>query len=205
MANVEIFRSHILEAGVLDPEGVHHGLVSDMHGQKLDFDLIPTNSPLYSEWVSVAVAYISSGFSKLPEIIVGVANGTNRLALDVARQFDGQVFGAVSEKDRQNSKILRLGLVTGKLISAMRPEFVVVLEDVGTTGSNSVQVAQLCLEAGARSIEVVNTWQRRPQLERLIESGIPYQSIINEVLETYTPQDCQDHGFCADNWQFISR
>ena len=43
--SAEIFRQHILAAGVLDPEGVHHEFVSGMHGRKLDFDTIPTGSP----------------------------------------------------------------------------------------------------------------------------------------------------------------
>ena len=205
MADIEVFRRHIIEAGVLDPTGVHHEFAQGLHGRKLDFDLIFTNSPLYSEWIDAAADFMGVAYPRLPEIIIGVANGTNRVALDVARKFDGKVFGAVSEKDEQNSKVLRLSATAGKLITALKPEFVVVLEDVGTTGSNSVQVANASLTAGARAVEVVTTWQRRPRLERLVESSIPYRAIINEALATYTSQECQASGFCSDNWQFIPR
>lgn len=202
---IEFFRNHIIEAGVLDKERVHHEFVSGMHGRKLDFDTIDTGNSLYNEWIEVVAAYISDKFIKLPEIIVGVANGTNRVALDTARAFNGSIFGAVSEKDYRNSKVLRLAAPTGKLISAMKPEFVAVIEDVGTTGSNAAQVAQRVLDAGAQTVEVINTWQRRPQLERLLESEIPYHSIINEHLPTYLPEDCKLVGPCSDSWKLVSK
>jgi hypothetical protein len=203
--NIETFRDHIIVSDVLDREGIHHEFSKGMHGQKLDFDVIPDNYPLYREWIDVAASYISDSFPRLPQVIVGVANGTNRVALDTARKFDGRVFGAVSEKDKQNSKILYLASMTGRLIRAMKPEFVVVIEDVGTTGSNAVQVARQVLEAGAQSVEVINTWQRRPQLELLDEAGIPHRAIINEPLPTYSPEDCATRGFCSDSWKLIPR
>jgi orotate phosphoribosyltransferase len=205
MPGIAEFRDHIIEAGVLDPEGTHHEFVSGMHGRKLDFDTVETGSPLYDEWINVAAGFIAEEFPDLPEVILGVANGTNRVALDTARKFDGQVFGAVSEKDSQDSKVLRLGAAAGKLIMCMKPELVVVIEDVGTTGSNSVQVARHALEAGAKQVEVVTTWQRREVLERLVDAGIPYRAIINEPLTTYPPEECKGTGFCAQGWKFIPR
>jgi hypothetical protein len=89
MANIEVFQAHILEAGVLDPPNVHHEFVSGKHGRKLDFDTIDDESDLYKEWVGANVDFISDQFSQIPEVILGVANGTNRLALDVARRFNG--------------------------------------------------------------------------------------------------------------------
>lgn len=205
MGEVQTFQRNIIEAGVLDPEAVHHEFVSGMHGRKLDFDTIPIGSPLYVEWINVATNFISSEFPQLPQIIMGVANGTNRVALDIARRFDGQVVGAASEKDSQSSKVLKLSPLAGRLVSALEPELVVVIEDVGTTGSNSAQVARHCLESGAQSVEVVTTWQRRPQLEKLEEAGIPYRAIINETLPIFTPEECTDTGYCSQGWQFIPR
>ncbi|MDL2362999.1 MAG: hypothetical protein QFB86_01295 [Patescibacteria group bacterium] len=205
MADVESFRNHVLEAGVLDPEGTHHEFVSGMHGRKLDFDKIAIGSPLYEEWTTVAADYISEEYSELPQIILGVANGTNRVAIDTARHFNGDVIGAVSEKDPENSKKLYLSEMAGKLITAMQPELVVVLEDVGTTGSNSVQVARHALAAGAQEVEVVLTWQRQSKLQKLLDSGIAYRAIINEPLPTYDPEECENVGYCADGWGFIPR
>lgn len=201
----EAFKHNIIEAGVLDPDGVHHEFVSGIHGQKLDFDIIPTGSPLYQEWTEIAANFIKQEYSVLPQVIIGVANGTNRVALDTARRFEGKVFGTVSEKDEQNSKVLRLSEMAGRLITAMKPELVVVIEDVGTTGSNSVQDARHSLAAGAQDVEVVTTWQRRPQLERLMSLGISYRAIIYEPLTTYVADECSSSGFCAQGWQFIPR
>jgi len=199
------FKDHIIEAGVLDPEGVHHEFVSGMHGRKLDFDTIETGTPLYQEWIDVAASYIEREFPELPQVIMGVANGTNRVAQDTAARFNDEIFGLVSAKDEQKSKKLYLPPETEDVISDIKPELVVVLEDVGTTGSNSVQVALQSLGAGAKEVEVVATWQRRPHLEKLEEAGIAYRAIIKEVLPTYSPEGCQAEGFCAQGWEFISR
>lgn len=206
MADIEVFRNHIIEAGVLDPDGVHQEFVSGMHGQKLDFDTVEEETSLYREWISVAADFIGQEYSdRLPEVIIGVANGTNRVALDTARRFDGEVLGLVSKKDKDNSKVLYLGTMATRVISALQPKLVVVLEDVGTTGSNSVQVARHVLDAGAQEAEVVTTWKRREKLEKLIEAGIAYRAIIDEELPAYQPEDCRADGFCAQGWEFIPR
>ncbi|CAN5441887.1 hypothetical protein BH10PAT3_BH10PAT3_1270 [soil metagenome] len=204
MANIEVFKAGILGASVLDPEGTHHEFVSGKHGQKLDFDVIPTGSLLYNEWVEVNVDFITDRHDEA-EIIMGVANGTNRLALDVAARFKGRKLGLVSEKDPENSKILRLGSLARRVIKSFEPELVVVVEDVGTTGSNSVQVAEACLDAGAKDVIVVPTWMRQPRLDRLEDADILYDPIINETLATYTPDECRATGFCAQGWEYIPR
>lgn len=206
MADVETFRTNLIESGiVLDPEGTHHEFVSGMHGRKLDFDNIEERDPLYSEWTEVAAGFIEDEFPRLPEVIIGVANGTNRTALDTARRFNGDVLGLTSFKNPQNSKDLYLTSLARRVMKGIKPELVVVLEDVGTTGSNSVRVAAACRDAGAQKVEVVTTWKRRPVLERLEEADIPYRAIIDEELPTYSPEDCQDHGFCSEGWEFIER
>ena len=205
MPNIEEFKQHVIDAGVLDAEGIHHEFVSGSHGRKLDFDIIETGSPLYEEWIDVTSDFIADNFPDLPAIIIGVANGTNRVALDTARRLGDGVTGFVSEKDPKNSKVIRLGDETSKRIQAIRPELVVVVEDVGTTGGSSVQVARNALEAGAKEVEVFTTWQRRPQLERLIELGVPYRAIIKEILPTYDPDECRESGFCSQGWQLIPR
>jgi orotate phosphoribosyltransferase len=206
MADIETLRAGIIDSGyVLDPEGTHHEFVSGMHGQKLDFDKISDDDPLYSLWTEVAADFIEEEFPRLPEIIIGVANGTNRTALDTARRFNGDVLGLTSIKDPQNSKKLYLTSLAGKVMEGIRPELAVVLEDVGTTGSNSVQVATACRDAGVKNVEVVTTWKRRAVLERLEEADVPHRAIIDEELPTYSPEDCKDHGFCSQGWDFIER
>lgn len=208
MANPEAFKQHVIDSGiVLDPEGTHHEFVSGMHGQKLDFDNIPDDTPLYREWVDTTTRFLVTTYDPLPKVIVGVANGTNRLARDVGTKLFGYSHSAPSAKDPENSKRLYLPDWAGRLIAALTPELVVVLEDVGTTGSNSVQVAQAVLDAGAQSAEVVVSWQRREQLERLDEAEVPYRAVIYDPLPTFTPEACaaEAEGFCARNWKFIPR
>ncbi len=210
MAGAEAFRAAVVPV-VLDPEGVHHEFVSGMHGQKLDYDLLQTGTPLYDQWVGINADFldneIASEFGARPQVIVGVANGTNRLALDVAREFDGEAVGLVSEKDPENSKRLYLPQMARIIIASLQPELVVVLEDVGTTGSNSVQVAQAVQEVNEGRVVVAVTHQRREQLERLNEAGILYRAIIKDPLPTFTPEDCatSPDGFCKRGWEFVPR
>lgn len=211
MANLEVFRSEIITGGlVMDPEGVHHEFVSGLHGQKLDFDNIPEDSELYRDWVGVNVDFIRNTYTQIPGALIGVANGTNRLARDVGAVMFGETTALPSAKDPENSKRLYLPEYTHKFLEIMQPKLAIVLEDVGTTGSNSVQVAEAALDAGAEYVEVVLTWQRRAQLERLREAKIPYRSIIEEALPTFTPGvdgTCatDPNGFCARGWEFIAR
>lgn len=203
-AEIEAFREHLIDSGiVLDPEGTHHEFVSGMHGRKLDFDNIEEEYPLYSEWTEVAAGFIQDEFPRLPEVIIGVANGTNRTALDTARRFNGDVLGLVTYKDE--AKRIFLNDLASKVITAMKPELVVVLEDVGTRGTNSVQAAVGCRDAGAQNVEVVTTWKRRPVLERLEEADVPYRAIIDEELPTYTPEECRESGFCLRGWELVKR
>lgn len=208
MADIEAFKNRIIECGyVLDPAGVHHEFVSGMHGQKLDFDNIEQKTdPLYNQWIDVAVEFIKEEFDPLPEVVLGVANGTNRVALSIARRIEG-VHGLISEKETKNSKTLHLNHMAFTVIRGIRPAHLVVIEDVGTTGSNSVQVALEAKEAGAKEVEVVTTWKRRSQLERLDQAGIPHRAIIDHTLPTFLPQDCASDpaGFCARGWEFIER
>lgn len=209
MTDFPAFRDHIIESGyVLDPEGEHSEFVSGMHGQKLDFDNIDEHAdPLYREWIDVNESFIRDNFSRLPEVILGVANGTNRIATDTARRFDGEVLGMVSVKDKQDSKVLYLSNLVRHALNEIKPQLVVVAEDVGTTGSNSVQVANAARESGAKKVIVVTTWKRRERLERLEEAGIEHLAIIDEPLATYTEEDCRTlvEGFCKRGWKFKPR
>lgn len=208
MADIAHFEAGLLESGyVIDPEGVHSEFVSGKHGQKVDFDKLDDSDPLYGEWIEVTTDYLETSFPNLPTFIIGVANGTNRVVHDVAKRMHGKVVALESYKEKDNDKVLHLQPLAARLIQVVRPELVVIKEDVGTTGSNSVQVAQEALEAGAGEVIVVPTWQRRPQLERLDEAGIEYYPIIAHELETYEPEDCETlpQGFCARGWDFIPR
>lgn len=190
---------------------MHHEFVSGVHGQKLDFDGIPDESNLYAEWVTVSADDISRYHASLPRFVVGVANGTNRLALSVAESLsdtsDEEVTGLVSAKDPDNDKVLFLPEDTISAIASESPGLVVVTEDAGTKGTNSVQVAEQVLLAGAKDVIVQVTWQRNPTLVRLEEKGIKYRAIIKHFLPDFESGACQTDpkGFCARGWEFIPR
>lgn len=209
MSNIEAFKNRIIECGyVLDPEGVHSEFVTGMHGQKLDFDNVDEKTDaLYHKWIDVNEAFIRQEYDPVPEMLLGVANGTNRVSIDTARRFGGEMLGLESRKNPENSKVLHLTALALKVIGALKPALLVVVEDVGTTGSNSVQVAVQAREAGAKAVEVVTTWKRRQRLERLEEVGIPYRAIIDEPLPTFTPEECatDPNGFHARGWEFKPR
>jgi orotate phosphoribosyltransferase len=200
---VESLREGILQFGILDRVGVHHEFASGMHGRKLDFDRIPDDSMLYKTWITATSGFIRDEYPDLPDLVVGVANGTNRVALDVAATLRNNVIGVGSQKDPDNKTILQLSQPIKNLISYVQPKLAVVIEDVGTTGSNSVQVAEQVFSAGAHEVEVVNTWQRRRILEKLVAVGIHYRSIIVEEIETYPAEVCQRSEHCAEGWELM--
>jgi len=213
-AQIQTFYDHLAgHENLLDPVGLHHEFVNGMHGQKVDFDTVPRYvdelnpgsgfDPLYVEWVDINAAFIRSAFPRLPGIILGVANGTNRLAVDVATRLELPNPGLESEKEGKGSKILVLPARTLAIIQAEKPELVVVTEDVGTTGSNSVQVATQALAAGAQNVAVVVTWKRREQLEELEKAGIEYKAIIDKSLPTFHAIDCVQTGLYAQGWELI--
>jgi orotate phosphoribosyltransferase-like protein len=202
MAGIEVFKDRIISAGVLDPEGVHHEFRSGLHGQKLNFEKVGTSGPFYEEWVHRAADFLAKDFPRLPDAVLGVADGTNQLALDVAKRLGSEVTGLVSRKNEFDKNTLMLSESAERFISQHESELLIVLEDVGTTGSNSVQVAGAGLWAGAKQVEVVVTWQRRPSLERLDGAGIPYRALIHEDLPGYDPDDCR---FCEQGWELIPR
>jgi orotate phosphoribosyltransferase len=197
-----VFKNNIVAAGVLDPKGIHHEFRGGLHGQKLDFGKIDVASPLYSEWVEKTAGFLGSEFPKLPDAVIGVAEGTNRFALDVAKKLGEGVVGLVSQKNDSDKNVLELSESAQEYISSREPGFLVVLEDVGTTGSSSVQVADASLESGAEDVAVVVAWQRRIALDRLDAVGIPYRALIREILPDYESDACH---FCQEGWDLITR
>jgi hypothetical protein len=92
------FKQKIIDSGIVDGEGIHHVFSQGLHGQKIDFDLIDDESELYAEWVELTSEFIKQNYDKPPDVLVGVANGTNRLALSVAKILGGNVTGLVTVK-----------------------------------------------------------------------------------------------------------
>jgi orotate phosphoribosyltransferase len=196
-------KSELLRNSILDPEGVHHEFVSGAHGRKLDFDKIKTGSTLYNLWVGVMAEKTRELYDQVPSVLVGVANGTNRLARSMAPLLGDHVQGIATEK----LSAKEVGLTDlGKLVLQQTdPEMVLIVEDVGTLGTNSSSVAKSVREAGFDNLEVINTWQRSETLPFLDELSVPYNAVITDVLPTFTSEDCLElpDGYCHQNIELI--
>ncbi|HEV7453747.1 MAG TPA: hypothetical protein VGO07_00640 [Candidatus Saccharimonadales bacterium] len=205
MKSLEVFRNHIVTApNVVDPEGVHHEFVSGMHGRKLDFDAIPTDSPLFDEWVTVtaqAIGRLYDGQALGNHVLLSVTNGTNRLVRPVAGLVKGGIVPLQTKK--VSPKAVELTAVAAETFAAMEPDFVLALEDVGTKGTTAASAVAAARKAGALRVEVLNTWQRRPELEELVGIGAVYNSMIHEDMPTLTAAECQASGYCSQDWELI--
>lgn len=182
---------------ILDPEGTHHVFASGLHGRKIDFDKISDDDPLYAQWVDLNADFINEHYYKLPAIVVGVANGTNRLASSVAHKLGEGTLSLSTAKSVSSEAGILLPSTAFELIHDSRPDLALVLEDVGTTGGSSLQVAEQVGRAGARNVEVLITWQRGKQVHALDAVGIPHNAIIGSQLPAYQPEEC---GYCQDGW-----
>jgi hypothetical protein len=207
MVTVDTFREQ-LEAVCLDPEGIHHELRSGLHGRKLDLgeENIPYDSPLHAEWEDQNVAYIKSTYDPQPNVIIGTANGTNCLAVNVARKLGGMTIGLETDKDPKDPNTIRLSRVAQLVLSTVGPASVLVLDDVGTTGFNAAQVALAVRKMGFTWIGVLYTYWRTEALPYLSDADIPTDAIIHNPLPTFTPEQCNQPGNpCAKGWDLIKR
>lgn len=202
--SVSNFRDHLLDEEVLDPEGVHHEFVSGLHGRKLDFDTIPSDSRLFEEWVEAVARrvhelYIAENAGKI--VLVSVANGTNRLVPIVAAEVGHKVVGVLTAKE--SAKSVKLLPESVEAIKAIKPEVAVAIEDVGTRGTTSASAVSDVRRLNVPRVEALNTWQRRQQLEELEAIGAPYNAVIFEPLPSLSPAECRATGYCAYGWEFI--
>ncbi len=174
MTEMHKLREAILAANLLDEEGSHHQFASGTHGRKIDFDLIVADSELYALWVEANVNFIKSEFGLNISGAVGVANGTNRIAIDVAR---GLSCLALTTKKLADKSIALSDDAQTSLGVLSEADRVIVLEDVGTSGGSAVSVSTLCQKWSPAQISMLFTWQRTDTLPLADQSKIPYWSI----------------------------
>lgn len=199
MSYLDDLKNTILTNGTLDPENIHHEFVSGMHGRKIDFDLNLTGSEFYEQWMDACAQYIEENYKDMPSMILGVANGANRMSISIAARLPGRILGLTTEKETPKSVVLNK--VADDLISSYKPELVLILEDVGTAGTTSASAAKAALAAGAKKVCVLNTWQRREHLEKLEEAGVEYDSMIKDFLPTYEADACE---YCKQGVELIA-
>jgi hypothetical protein len=204
MGQLAVFRQNILAAGVLDPTGVHHAFAYGTHGQKVDFGNIQKGSSLYDEWVAVTVGGIlRRTVGELPLAVLGIANGTNQLAEDVAEKLEIQPLYTRKTSPREVTLTDESRTELAMLMDLGKTGLVIGLEDVGTSGGTALSGAESVRQAGLEDVEVLFTWKRTEELTAFVGSSIAHNVIIDEPLPTYSPEECAVTGFCAQGWQLI--
>jgi len=196
---------------VLDPKGVHHEFAQGGHGQKLDFDQIPTNSELFYLWIrtlaeAIFTHYPTETHPREDLVLVSVAKGTNQVVPVLAENVDVKTRFALTKKISSTAVALTF---QGKRIIRSRPDtFALVIEDVGTTGNTTATAVESARSAGASRVEALVTWQRKAEMSRLIGIDAVHHAVIDTVLPTFSPEECrtnEEEGFCARGWKLIKR
>lgn len=209
MADLEVFKSNLVSSGIVDPDGIHHEFVSGVHGQKIDFDKIPSDSDLFEEWCDVVADAVSERFplARYPRgvVLLSVAGGTNRLVNPVTERIGQGYTPALTKK--VSPKEVTLTDEAEDRILELNPDLVVAVEDVGTAGTTSATAVlatrEVLPDGSLTQVVALNTWQRSTGLPRLEEIRAPYFSIISESMPSYEPERCRKIGFCAMGWKFI--
>lgn len=190
------FRESLDQAGLVETYQ-HSEFRSGLHGFKADFEkAAPVGSKEFEDWVEVTADFIETEYYRPPDVLVSVANGTNELTTRTASRLGAYVIGLETQKDSKNKR-LKLTDLAELTLNRYGHEFALILDDVGTTGSNSSQVTDLLRPHFISRIEVLNTIQRSQFLPELDKRGISYRAIYTEVMQNFTPQDCREFGLCA--------
>lgn len=191
--------------GILDPPGViHHEFADGHHGRKLDFDKISSEDELYIQWVDLYAQYIKSRYrtrTAMPDALVGVANGANRLSRDIPSHFDGRLGKKVLSlfTVKTTSGDMRITDDSIAILDSKRVKFALIVEDVSTTGSTTAKVVDRLRELGQRRIEVVSTWQRSFSLPHLENKNVRHGAMIYHPMPMFAPEECRTspEGYCA--------
>jgi hypothetical protein len=200
--NANTLKHELLNAGVLD-SGCHSEFAGSKHGLKLHLDRVARGSLLYTKMIRAKAEKIAevNQAKKRGIVVVGIANGTNQTALDLADYLGGNTIGVETYKIR--GRRVKLTQIAKRVIMATQPELVVLDEDVGTEGTVCANLAPQIKVLGAENVIAVHTWQRQPTLPGLDKTKVPYYPVIYDVLPTYTPFQCQEMGYCADGIELI--
>lgn len=196
---VEKYWGRMLESGLVETKQ-HHEFRDGLHGYKADYGRVaPDGSNMFYEGAGLVADHISDHqhYSGIPQAIVGVANGANKLALAVAEELGPGVIGVQTAKNRYDPSILELPLSSRWSLIDIRPEFALVLDDIGTSGSTTAQVANLCIDLNIPRVEALYLVQRSTNLHYLGRIGVAYQTVIYHPMINMTEVDCQKSGPCS--------
>ncbi len=207
MVTAAQFEQSIVELGIKDQD-CHHEFTTGLHGEKLDFDVIAPGTPEWGMWVQLSAAETRQLFSgPSAPCLVSLANGTLEVTEAIAAElnthgnYDDQVLVAHTEKFVVNDqKIVRLTEAAKRLIAYYGIEQALEIDDAATTGSTTAMPIPKLREFGMEDIRVLYAWLRNPRLPYLDEQNVPYYGLIDgHYLPDFSPEECRDHGFCAED------
>jgi orotate phosphoribosyltransferase len=184
--------------GVVDPITQHHEFVGGTHGRKCDIDEVPEDSELFRDMVELTASAIQDAYDPLPDMLIGVANGANRFIPHVTGLLGIEVSGRKTWKNPLDKRDIRLTERTQKAISRTHPKLTLVLDDLGTEGTNAARVVRQARKAGAQNTEALYIVHRNDRLVRLDELDVVYWGIIRvkDELPTYTKAECKARYYC---------
>jgi len=220
-ANIE---KEILEyPGVCDPGHLHHEFYDGRHGMRLDLGSIHTSSQLYGKLITGQANDLSNIYENgIPKVLISAAERGNQIVHDIADELQDGVIAMTAEKDNRGRALLA-NFAGRALLRRLRPELILVIADVGTTGK-SVRplVEQLHRNSGLDKsskqkqqnnvkVDAYFCWQRQARLKNLERSlrnyhKVSYNSYIVHPLKIFqNDQACKDdpEGFCANNVELI--
>lgn len=192
------------EQGFIVGEGFHHRLVSDkldveLHGVKIDLEKNNAiDSPLL--YISSLAAFErcirNTRFARCrPTHIIGIANGMNQFAVDLAERMGYGCKGVRTVK--LGKGIVRLDQEW--LDSLDEGARLTIVDDVLKTGQSISGPVEQLLEKGVKleDIDVMALVAREENARVLDRLGVKYRSIMQILLATYTKQECEVSGPCS--------
>lgn len=194
--NLVTFRREILSSDFLDTD-CHHELSGGDHGQKAHLDRISRGSSLHDALIRLKAEKIRALRPITRSlVIVGIANGTNEEAHDIADEIDDGILAIETEKVTRRS--VRF---TDKAVDDIRstaPFSAVLTEDVSTKGTVCASLVSEARALGIRDILVVPTLQREAKLPYLDALNVPYDPLVYHEMPSYSAVDCAvlTEGFC---------
>ena len=194
------------DPSVVDPDMVvHHEFANGEHGRKADYDKIPDGSELFIQWMGLfSRTIISLHPGRLPDALVGVANGGNRIAQTAAYLLGSGVTALTTEKTNENT--VRLDGESLAKLAEIGIKYALIVDDVGTTGGTMLTAAQDLQEHGVTFVKALNGHQRTASLPRLRAADVEYDAMmVDTSLPTFTEEQCKTlpNGYCAKKVRLV--
>ena len=206
--SLQTFEEELLapETRVYDPIGVHHEFNQTLHGRKVDMDEVVEGTPLYERWIYHKSKFVSSLYRTeilKGTVLLGIADGSNRVARDVAAELGDGVKALETKKISKGHVELTEEAI--QELQSINPLLAVAIEDVGTRGTTSVTGVVSINQnrnPNLEGAEVVHSLLRGVP-EWLAALNIAYYAMIDRKMRDYTAEECQASGYCAQGWKLV--